>query len=379
MLVLFACLAAQAFAQGFLEAEFAEELGRRTGSSLAAGNRFEVLTEARATLARKLALIDGARSRIFISTLFLFAQGDRQSRELVATLEAKARGGVDVRIVVDSLAGLLDRPSLWRLERAGVRVAYFSLPDREVRNHAKILLVDDRQAVVGGSNMVDESFPFLPRTKISRWADTDVVVEGPVVADVRRGFARLWNRLVPERPLEAVPEGLPPDAIAAVAAGPVASGSCRFLYNEPGEGTKEINECYLLLFERARRRIVWQANFLDPSPEIGRALAAAAARGTEVVLLTNSLPGPYHRYLDWRRRDAFAGTAVQVRCFSGGFDHSKVLLVDDEVCSIGSYNHDWMSSENDSESTLLIHDPAVVEAVRARVDDAIRGSRPWGD
>lgn len=365
-----------------LAQDLVAEFDRQTGSRLVGGNRFELLANAESSLAKKRELVASARERVYLSTMILFGHADRETRELVDALLSKARAGVRVHVLIDGLASLLDRLTLARLQRAGARIAYFNPPMEDdgiplaVRNHEKFLVTDERAAVIGGANTVNEEFPLLPVDGFE-WRDTDLYVEGPGAAEIARHFVAAWN---------AVPGPVALEAPAASAAAPPpadGTGFCRLLFNEPHRGEKHINTAYRLLIERATRRIVWQGNWLDPSPDMARALEEAAGRGVEVVLLTNSgrlssfLEGPYHEYLLQRNRRLFEGSKVAVREYAGRFDHSKVLLVDGAVASIGSYNHDWMSMENDSESTLLVHDPALVRQVEERVTMAIQGSRPF--
>ncbi|MBI4612704.1 MAG: phosphatidylserine/phosphatidylglycerophosphate/cardiolipin synthase family protein [Planctomycetes bacterium] len=391
VLLLFSLLSPLAAAQNaapeegnpLLAPEFVARLDRETSSRLVGGNGFELLTDAKASLARKRELVEAAKNRVYLSTLILFGHADRETRELVDALLAKARAGVRVHVVIDGLGSLLDPLTPARLERAGARIAYFNSPTRDdddiplaVRSHEKFLVIDDRAAVIGGANTVNEEFPFLPVSGFE-WKDTDLYVEGPAAAEIARRFVAAWNAIPGPIALEA------PPAPEAAPTPPGDAGACRLLVNEPFRGEKHINAAYKMLLARASRRVVWQGNWLDPSPDMAEALEGAAARGVEVILLTNSgrlssyLSGPYHEYLLRRNRRLFEGSGVQVREYTGGFDHSKVFLVDGTVASIGSYNHDWMSMENDSESTLLVHDSDLVKEVEARAEEAIRASRPF--
>jgi cardiolipin synthase len=147
--------------------------------------------------ARIVEAISESKISIHLTT-FIFAN-DIVGLEILRLLTEKARQGVSVKLLLDSLGAIWVRnPSLVEMKRAGGKVAYFMpflhLPFRgrsNLRNHRKILIVDSKKALIGGMNIAQEYLG--PTADSNRWVDLALGIQGPSVDDLETIFGKDWE------------------------------------------------------------------------------------------------------------------------------------------------------------------------------------------
>jgi len=174
------------------------------------GNRLGVLATGEEAYETMLRIVEQARHTLWMTTYSLAS--DEVGTALLQAMARKAKGGVQVRLLLDAVGSLsLGRAELAPLEAAGGRTAFFMPISRilglgrpDLRIHRKILVADGARAVVGGRNVGAEYLGPVPHP--DRWTDLSVLMEGPAVSDVAGVFAQDW--------LFAAEEELPPAAEA---------------------------------------------------------------------------------------------------------------------------------------------------------------------
>src|SRR6202171_1893711 len=149
-----------------------------------------------------------AASRYVLLEMYLVRSGAIATRFIEAFRQA-ARRGARVCLVLDAFGALgLTRADRRRLLDAGVKLRFFNplrLKNRLsnlLRDHRKLLLTDGRVAFVGGAGLTDDFAPGTPR---GAWGELMVEIEGPVISDWQRAFARTWRRCGPELALPDLP------------------------------------------------------------------------------------------------------------------------------------------------------------------------------
>ncbi|MFL5450914.1 MAG: phospholipase D-like domain-containing protein [Myxococcales bacterium] len=328
------------------------------------GHRVEVLVDGAAAYPAMLAAILSARREVLLET-YIF-ESDAAGRRFHHALCDRALAGVEVRVVVDG-AGSWGFSSADRraLLDCGVHLATFHPvgPWRarwgwSVRDHRKILVVDEEVAFVGGMNIGDDYAPVDWGGK--GWHDVHARVEGPSVEDVRRYFFDSWTYAVPDR--EPAMRALPP-AHRAHPPHPVPPP-------RDGEGARV--QALVVgrfrdrrLIERhlqhavalASHRVLVQSAYFIPNRRWRRTLRRTARRGVDVRLLVpryNDVPGI---------RDASRFTwgtllraGVRIFEYQPTMLHAKTLTVDSCWCSIGSYNLDQRSLQYNWEVALSVVD-----------------------
>ncbi|HEX9626158.1 MAG TPA: phospholipase D-like domain-containing protein [Acidiferrobacterales bacterium] len=358
--------------------------GRRTGGSRhpahtggrtkyrfpwRAGNRFELLIDGNRFYPRMLEAIGAARHYLLLE-IYLVESGAVMDR-FIAALSAAATRGVEVNMLFDDFgARALRAADRRRLTETGARLVFYNplfpgkLFRNLARNHRKLLLVDGEVAFVGGAGISDVFDP--PRHPLSRWRETMLRIEGPVVADWRELFALVWAR-----------HGGP--ALDLSPAPARRAGNARGQVNvNRGVRREEVKRALIRYVHRARRRVWIATAYFVPSRRILRALRQAAGRGADVRLL---LPGPHTDHPGVRQagRRYYAGllrAGVRIFEYQPRMLHAKVNLCD-HWASIGSSNLDRWNLRWNLEANQSVRDAAFADSVRAMFEDDFADCIEW--
>ncbi len=321
------------------------------------------------------ALLDELRSaRQHIHLEFFIVRGDDSGRELFALLTEKAKSGIEVRFLLDSMGG---RSLKWKLLQplfaAGGRVAKF-LPINplqswlhvNLRNHRKIVVVDGTAAFTGGMNVGDE---YLGRSeRFGYWRDNFLRMAGPAVAGLQRVFTEDWHFATGE-PLNGAPyfpdlAGAGEDVVQVVSSGP----------------DQEVNALRTVFFAAilsARKRLRIASPYFIPDAGLLDALRLARLRGVEVELL-GLLRGDHFLSFHATRyywADMLAAGA-KIYLYKKGMMHSKVLLVDGRWAMTGSANFDNRSLRLNFEAGCVLYSPERIAELDAAFDADLRESLP---
>ena len=228
--------------------------------------------------------IDGARDHVHV--LFYIWLDDGCGRRVADALCAAARRGVDCRVVVDAVGSrALIRSALWaELAQSGVELVEAmptglsplrALSRRlDLRNHRKLVLIDNRIGFTGSRNAADMAFAVKPR--FAPWVDVWFSVEGPVVRQMQGVFLADWMSYTGTDlgdMLDMVPEAAAPGVVAQA----LATG--------PDRRAGNVSDCIAALLAAARHRVVITTPYYVPNTVLDSAIQAAARRGVEVTLI----------------------------------------------------------------------------------------------
>jgi cardiolipin synthase len=339
---------------------------RISGNALAGGNRIEILRDGDEAYPAMLDAIARATTTVALSTYIMRA--DKMGREFINALASAMKRGIDVRVLVDGIgSGYFLAPAYARLRRDGIPVGRFMhsplpwrMPFLNLRNHKKLLVVDGRIAFVGGMNIGDENVRRNNRPE--RVLDTHFQIEGPVSRELNADFAQDWFFVTGEE-LSGQAWFRIPEAAGSVAARAVCSG--------PDEDLEKIELVMLQAFACAQRSIRLMTPYFLPSEVAVRSLSMASMRGVEVDIVLPAASN--HRVVDWAARahvQPLLRDGVRIWQNPPPFDHSKLLVVDDEWCFVGSANMDMRSLRLNFELNVEVYDPNLAaslnEFIRAR-------------
>lgn len=322
------------------------------------GNRVQILVNGNRAFPEMCASIRAAREQIHL--VFYIWKNDTTGRRLRDLLAERAREGVKIRLLLDGWGTiLLGGGHLDPLRRAGVQVATF-LPVRpwvasalNFRNHRKLVIVDAKEAFTGGMN--------VGREYETDYHDLMVRIRGPAVAQLQDVFLDDWFYATGEL-LDAPP---PPRHIGDVATAVLASG--------PDQWDNHVHDTLFLAIGQAQERVWVMTPYFVPGPAILAALRGAAQRGVDVRLLVP------------RRSDVLlaqvAGRALFPLLIEAGVRvylyehllHGKAVLIDRDLCMIGSANTDNRSFRLNFElSGLFRSEPLARELERVFLADLAR-------
>ncbi|TFG74981.1 MAG: cardiolipin synthase [Flavobacteriales bacterium] len=324
------------------------------------GNRVMVLNTGKETFDQIFKAIKGAKKFIHIQ-YYIFEEGELLD-QFHQLFKEKIKEGVEVRIIYDSLGSHSFRGKLKkRFRNIGART-YPMMPLRlgtfmytlNYRNHRKIVVVDGKVGFVGGVNVSNKYIK--PISELGLWADLHLQLEGPVVSSLHRIFIKDYyfasKKSVLLRPkyLPELPE-MGNSIVQMVASGPDS--------REP-----TILQQYVGMINLAKKRICIANPYFIPGNTLLQAIEIASLSGIEVVLLvpekSDSLLAKYGMYGAFEKLMS-VGVKIYLR---DDFSHSKVIMIDDQIVSVGTGNFDYRSFEHNFECNEIIYDPQVAKVIK---------------
>ncbi len=319
---------------------------RLTGLPPRGGNRVELLLENEGAFLSKAEAIHGARRSVWAE--YYTVEDDGTGRTFLADLAERARAGCDVRLLWDAV-GSSDIPGegLEALRAAGGKEAAF-LPlnplrrrwSAHLRNHRKLLVVDERIGFTGGMNVGDE---YAGGSWIARgsgkgrrnrpWRDAHLRIEGPAVFDLATVFAEDWTFATGER---LVPSSIPL---------PVPGGSVvAVLPSGPDQAANANAHTYFSALSGAAERCWLTTPYFVPDEPAARALANAALRGIDVrVLVPAESDVPVARAAGRFFYGSLLRSGVRIFEYQPSVLHAKTVVVDGAWALVGSANFDFRS------------------------------------
>jgi len=339
---------------------------------LRGGNSITLITTGEKAYATLIGMIEHAQQSIDI-TIFILGN-DEVGAAVLAALTRKAEQGVRVRIILDALGSFnISKKKLSPLEAAGGHYAFFMpmmhLPLRgraNLRNHRKMIIVDNATAILGGMNIARE---YMGKTADTRmWHDMAVVVKGPTVADIHHVFCSDWqfaSRQDTGKEYESAPVNTAGSiTLQLVPSGPDVAGDPLY------------NSIISALF-RAEHRVWIATPYFIPDEMLLKAMCIAAGRGIDMRIVVPQASN--HPLADLVRRSFLKqvqDSGATICNFTPGMMHGKVILVDDMLCVAGSMNMDMRSLFLNFEVALFIYNESVVKEMAAWVTDLISQSSP---
>jgi cardiolipin synthase len=352
-----------------------------------AGHELKLYVESPPMFQAMLADIRQARKRIWIET-YIFIN-DNIGKELADLLKEKARAGVDVRVMYDTVGSYATPQAFFEdLRRHGVQIhAFHSFGEAfsrlgvllrvlNRRNHRKLTIIDDEVGYFGGMNIVDQSGerPGQPRRKMplsAGWRDVHVRLKGPQQAELAESFDRSWR--------QARGEKVPPRP-RAYRRGKLATNgeSIQFFDSGPGIKNTRAARVFMELFGRARKRILLSmAYFLPIGRVLGRLLKARRrkVRVRIVVPAASDVPVVQRacRYLS----NLLVKRHFMIYERQRQMLHSKCMVVDDEWSVVGSCNLDPRSLWINREFLAVIHSRRFAAALTHIIRYEISQSRRY--
>ncbi|KAA1191966.1 cardiolipin synthase [Pseudohalioglobus sediminis] len=347
-----------------------------SGYRAVGGNRGQLMADSNAAINAMIADIDAATDHVHL--LFYIWMPDNSGTSMARALQRAVARGVCCRAMVDDIGSkLLIKSGLWEeMETAGIKLCrvlqvgnplLHILQGRiDLRNHRKILVIDNRVTYCGSQNCADPEF--LTKARYAPWVDVMVRFTGPIVRQNQHVFASDWMAYTNEdirdtllQALEAPEPGFPAQVIAS---GPTARYSA-------------VPETFQTLIYSARRELFITTPYYVPVDSLQAAICAAANRGVDTTIIFPA------------RNDDFAVGAtsksyyqdmldagVNIYEYQPGLLHAKTITVDGRTTLIGSANMDRRSFDLNYENNILLCDEHMTAAIRQRQQAFLADSLP---
>ena len=292
----------------------------------------------------------------FVHIQYYIFRNDSTGRRLVDALAKKAAEGLEVRLLIDGIGNVFNPSSLYQpLIAAGGHLGVFMPPAFiriNFRNHRKISIMDGTIGHIGGMNIGDEYLGLSKR--FGYWRDTHLRMTGDGVNHLTLRFMMDWNFCVGQdsRALELHSKYFPKHTY-------VSGSGVRMQVVCSGPDTRHpsILYGYNKMMTEANNNIYIQTPYFVPDESMFVNLRMAALSGLDVRIMIPAHPD--HPFVYWAAL-SYLGDLLDagVRCYEyeNGFIHSKVIMIDSKVCSVGTANMDVRSFKLNFESNAFIYD-----------------------
>ena len=236
----------------------------------------------------------------------------------------------------------------------------------DLRNHRKIVVIDDRITYCGSQNCADPEF--LVKATYAPWVDAVMRFEGPIARQNQHLFAADWMAHTDDDLSSLLLQPIPPTKPGLTA---------QVLGTGPTVRYSAMPEMFESLMYTANRELVISTPYYVPDEPMQAALCAAARRGVATTIIFPARNDSWivgaasHSYY----ADLLAA-GLRIFEYEGGLLHAKSLTMDDEITLIGSANMDRRSFELNYENNILFYDRDLTAQMRQRQDTYIASSHP---
>ncbi|MEA9761311.1 MULTISPECIES: phospholipase D-like domain-containing protein [Xanthomonas] len=332
--------------------QFKREMSVLLGPAILPGNKVDVLQNGHEIFPAMLAAIRAAKRTITFET-YIYWSGEI-GREFSEALSERARAGVEVRVTIDWGGSLkMDHALVDTMTEAGVEVhryrplAWYNLHRINNRTHRKLLVIDGRIGFTGGVGVADQWMGDAQDPE--HWRDTHYRIEGPVVAQVQTAFNDNWIKSTGR-----VVNGA--DYYPALT--PAGDSDAQLFVASPSGGSESMHLMYLVAIAAASTSIDLAAAYFVPDALITRALLEARTRGVRIRVL---LPGPHIDAISVRLAskaswEPLLQAGIEIHEYQTTMLHTKLLIVDGLLVSVGSTNFDIRSFRLNDEASLNVYD-----------------------
>lgn len=332
--------------------QFRREMSVMLGPTITEGNAVTALQNGAEIFPAMLAAIRSADRSITFET-YIYWSG-AIGREMTAALAERARAGVPVQVTIDWAGSVkLDQALMDEMSDAGVEVEryrplrWYNLGRFNNRTHRKLLVVDGRVAFTGGVGIADQWSGKAEGP--DHWRDSHFRVEGPAVAQFQAAFIDNWMKMTGR--VLGGPAYFPELE-------PAGEMKAQLFIASPAGGSESMHLMYLMAVTSAAATIDLAAAYFVPDELLIEAMINARRRGVRVRVL---LPGPHIdseavRIATKREWGPLLSEGVEIYLYQPTMLHTKMLIVDMELVSVGSTNFDLRSFRLNDEASLNVFD-----------------------
>lgn len=313
-------------------------------------NEVSIFTDGYGFVSTLLYNIGQAQDHIHLDTYII--EDDPLGNLVADALIDKARQGVEVRLLYDDVGCWRVKDRFFnRMKAAGIQV-YAFMPVRfpaftgkvNYRNHRKLCVIDGKVGFIGGMNI---ALRYVKGTARQAWRDTHLCIRGGAVYAIQRAFLVDWYFV--SRTLVTDRRYYPP-------VDKTIDNNCltQIVTSSPVSPWPDIMQGYVRVLLQAHRYVYMESPYFLPTEPVLFAMRTAALAGVDVRLIV-----PRHgdaKLVEWASRSYLMEVieaGVKVYLYEPGFNHSKILVSDDNLSSCGSTNIDFRSFENNFEANAF--------------------------
>jgi cardiolipin synthase len=288
---------------------------------------------------------DISNAKKTVNLLYFVYRKDVIGSKLLEVLAQKAKEGVKIKLIVDDIGSLWANRDFFKplTESGGEVLRFLAGPwkylnrNLNFRNHRKMIIIDNEIAYTGGANIGDE---YMNQGEIP-WRDTNMRVIGDAVALINLRFLQDYAYVANKDVSNLISDFGRHDVTKILPMQLISSG--------PDVVTEEIKQTYIKLIYGAKERIWIQTPYYIPDDSFADAVATAVRGGVDVRIMIPEIPDKKAVYYATK---SYVSDMVKIGAkvyLYPAFMHSKTLIVDNEIASLGTFNIDIRSFKTDFE------------------------------
>ncbi|MBQ4820929.1 cardiolipin synthase [Aquimarina sp. MMG016] len=325
------------------------------------GNQVKLLKNGVTTFKAIFEALRNAEHFIYLE-YYIFEEGELTD-ELLELFQEKVNQGVSIKILYDGIGSLsLSKMYVKKLRNIGVEIHKF-LPIRfgkflssiNYRNHRKIIVVDGKIAFTGGINVADKYLKGDPT--LGMWYDTHLQIKGPAVNSLKAIFVLDWYLVSNDKTIL--------NTSTFVDHTKKGVSSVQIVHSGPDDDFSSTQQMYFSIISEAKKYVYITNPYIIPGESILDALKIAAMSGVDVRLLLSEKSD--NIIVRWCVRSYFERllqAGVKICLFPEGFMHSKTIVADNTISSVGTTNLDIRSFEQNYEVNAVIYDDEFAVALK---------------
>lgn len=323
---------------------------------LTIGNQITRYTDGPAFFKELLSDINNAQDTINFE--FFTIYNDKIGNQIIDALTKKAQQGLTVRVIYDQFGSHGRHKRMYKrlIEAGGIALPFLTRPFQllalriNFRLHRKVVVIDGQIGYVGGYNVGDQ---YLGESKkFGFWRDTHLRIVGQAAIELQTRFITDWNATAKKKDLIGREEPLffkhQKDSI---------NSPIQIVSSGPDEERDQIKDGYLKMFALAKEEIIIQTPYFVPDQTVLESLQLAQNSGVKIKLMIPNKPD--HPFV-YRATQYYAhellNDGAEIYRYDKGFLHTKIVIIDNQIASVGSTNLDIRSFELNFEANAFIYD-----------------------
>lgn len=340
------------------------EYAEKSGYLVTETNQIKLLTNGTEKFKELFDAIRSARHSVHLE--YFNFRNDSIGNALFELLAEKAAQGVEVRALYDGFGNISNnRPlrgkKIRAIRKRGVELYEFDplrfpwLNHIFSRDHRKIVVIDGKIGFTGGMNVAD--YYINGKAKIGSWHDMHLVIEGPAVELLQSIFLRIWNKQTGQS--VGGSQYFPtPDHQWLGKREPFSK--VMVVNREPDRTPAAIRDTYIAAINAARDSIRLINPYFVPTKGVFRALERALKRHVDVeIMISEKCDVPFTPDAARYKLHQLMRKGAKIYYYKGGFHHTKIIMVDGKLCTVGSANLNSRSLRFDYEENLFILDKRI--------------------
>lgn len=332
-----------------------------SGIPISDNNKVKLLKSGREKFIDLFAAIREAKHHVHLE--YFNFRNDSIANALFDLLAEKVKEGVEVRAMFDAFGNWsnnkpLKKKHLKQIRDRGIEIVKFDpftfpyINHASHRDHRKIAVIDGKVAYTGGMNIADYYINGLP--KIGTWRDMHARIEGNAVDDLQKIFLTIWNKETKQNvggkayfpKHEEQTDST--DIVVAI------------VDRSPKENSRMLSHAYAMSIYSAQKNVHIVNPYFVPTSSIVKALNKTIKRGVNVTIMVSTASDiPFTPDAALYKLHKLMKRGASVYMYNGGFHHSKIMMIDDLFCTVGTANLNSRSLRYDYETNAFIFDKQI--------------------